>query len=251
MKKISDLLPLLGVLIIFGCANNVNSTLQSRTVEEYYTSTGVDKYFLTDLPRWANFDQKAGCYRNSIIRYFDLDALMRSYNLSYNQALQVQASFNEEFTQLKKANKKPSITIKEEEILFYKMNEKVSSKILFFDPPIFKRINLVWLDEVVDDAIKEKKLKDFLNSSTMDSGVPVVVSFCLTKNEIEKKYPDLTAKMISAELFSVYDSQGKRTPGFKIDLDQFFTPAQKLYFYSQKKMAPIEEIKANYKLLTY
>ncbi|MBC7537766.1 MAG: hypothetical protein H7281_03035 [Bacteriovorax sp.] len=245
------LLLVTSVSLISSCANLNNSNMQSRTVEDYYVTTGVEKYFLTDIPSWANFDQKASCYRTTTIRYFDIEALMKSYGLSYNQSLQVQSTFNEEFTQFKKSDKKHLTTLKEEELLFYKVSEKVSSKIIFFDPPTYKRVNLIWLDEVLGDPKKENKLKNFLNSSSMDLGVPVLVSFCLTRDEVETQFPDFSPKMITAELFSVYDSKGIRTPGFKIDLGQFFKPDQKLYFYSQKDVVPTDEVKGTYKLLNY
>lgn len=238
-----------GLFLLSSCA--VNKNMQPRTVENYYTPTGVTKYFLTDIPSWANFDQNAGCFRQPGIRYFNIDALMKSYALTYNQAIQVQASFNEEFLKFKKANKLQAPMLKEEELLFYKVSEKVSSKIIFFDPPTFKRVNLVWLDEILGDEKKEKKLKSFLNSAVMEEGVPVLVSFCMTRDEVENKFPDLNTKMITAELFSIYDSRGTASPGFKFDLSQFFKSDQRLFFYSQKNLVPNDEFKGTFKILNY
>lgn len=244
------------LILIFTCCLTSCSSgqLKPRTVEDFYASTGVEKYFLTEIPAWSNFDLKGACFRSSGIRYFNIDALMKSYALSYAQALQLQASFNEEYATYKKSSQSPVPTLKEEELLFYKVSEKISSKIPFFDPPAFKRIHLVWLDEVLADPKKEKKLRAFLNSSTMDSGVPVLVSFCLTRQDIETKFTDLNLKMITAELFSIYEASGKSTPGFKVDLSQFFKPDQQLYFYSQKNLVPVsvnDELKGTFKYLNY
>ena len=104
--------------ILSGCSTLTAQGMKPRTVEDYYSSTGVEKYFLSDIPRWANFDQVAGCYRSSNIRYFDLDAMMKSYGLSYSKALQVQASYNEEMATLKGEDKSHTPTLKEEELLF-------------------------------------------------------------------------------------------------------------------------------------
>lgn len=247
--KLNIIIILISSFFIISCAGNKN--MQPRTVENYYTPTGVEKYFLTDIPNWANFDQLARCFRKTGIRYFNIDALMKSYALTYNQAIQVQASFNEEFSQFKRSDKSMISTLKEEELLFYKVSEKISSKIVFFDPPTFKRVNLIWLDEILGDAKKEKRLKKFLNSSVMEAGVPVLVSFCMTRDEVEKKFPDLNTKMITAELFSIYDGLGKMNPGFKFALDQFFKPEQKLYFYSQKKLETIDELIGTLEILNY
>jgi hypothetical protein len=238
-------------LITFGCSAVTNQGMQSRTVEDYYNPTGVEKYFLTDIPHWANFDQKASCFRTENIRYFDINALMKSYGLTYSKALQVQGLFNEEYSLFKQSEGNHKSTLKQEELLFYKVSEKVSNKILFFDPPIYKRINLVMLDEVVGDAEKESKLNNFLKSKIMDEGVPVLISFCLTRAEVEKRFPDLNSKMITAELFSVFDHSGVLTPRFQIELNQLFLPGQKLYFYSQKKVLIDNELKGLYKINNY
>ncbi len=239
------------LILLYGCASLGTPGLKPRVVEDYYAPTGIEKYFLADLPNWANFDQRAGCYKNSNIRYFDVSALMKSYGLNYNKALQVQASYNEEFALFKESSVLHSPTLKEEELLFYKVSEKVSSRIIFFDPPTFKRINLVWLDEIIGNPVKEKKLKSFLNSKIMDEGVPLLLSFCLTRLEVEKKFPTLNAKMITAELLSAYDAQGNLNPGLTIDLGQFFGPDQKLYFYSQQNIFSADGIKGLFKIQNY
>lgn len=242
---------LIAALILSGCSVLTGQGMKPRAVEDYYTTTGVEKYFLADIPAWANFDQAVGCYRPSTIRYFDIDALMKSYGLTYPVALQIQASYNEELVLFKGADKARMPNLKEEELLFYKVSEKVSSKIIFFDPPAFNRINLVLIDEALADPKKEKKLKSFLQSPVMDEGPPVMVSFCLTRAEVEKRFPDINTKMITAEMLSVYSFNGERAPRFQIDLTQFFKPSQKLFFYSQKNAVTNEQLKGLHKILNY
>lgn len=248
---IKNLALILCFLILASCSGMTDQGMKSRTVEDYYTTTGVEKYFLTDIPLWANFDQVAGCYRSTGIRYFDLNALMKSYGLDYAKALQVQATYNEELTLFKGNDSGHVPTLKEEELLFYKVSDKVGSKITFFDPPTYKRINIVWLDEILDDAKKEKKLKTFLHSSVMDEGVPVILSYCLTRDEVEKRFPDINTKMITAEMLSVYSSDGEKAPRFQIELNKFFTPTQKIYFYSQKNSLMNDQLKGLFKISNY
>ena len=239
------------LLFSASCSFFGNSNLKSRDLDEYYVATGVSKYFLTDVPEWANFDSNAKCFKQTRLRYFDIEALMKSFGLNYNQALQLQSTFNEEFINFKIKNEKHLVTTKEEEQLFYKVSEKVNSKIYFFESPTYKKINLIMLDEILNDKKAEMKLKQFLNSKMMDTAAPVLVSFCMTRNEVEMHFPDLNAKMITSELMSVYDKNGIKTPGFTIDLDQFFSSEQKLYLYSQKKIFSSDEIKGTFKLLNY
>ncbi len=180
---------------------------------------------------------------------------MKSYALTYFEALQLQGSFNEEYALIKKNQLRESLTLKDEENLFFKASEKVSSKIYYVDLPTFKQIHLIWIDEVIGNNEKENKLKVFLQSSVHNTGVPILISACLSRGEVEKMVPDASYKIISAEIFTIYDKSGNKKPSLHLDLSQFFKPEQKLFFYSQDTSKgtkkSIEDIQGNYKILNY
>ena len=230
------------LFILFGCANE---GIKSRSVENYYQSSGVEKYFLSELPAWANYSTSGECFRQKQIRFFDIEALMKSYAISYGTAIQMQATFNEEYLNLSKT-KSGVIPFSEEQLLFFKASDKVNSKIVFFETPTFKRIHLIWVD-----GIEDKKVKAFLKSNIQDRGVPILLSFCLTKAEIETKYNEAHFSIISAEMLSIYDSEGNKNPGFKILVDQFFKPDQELILYTPKKITEITELKGKFKINNY
>ncbi|AUN97145.1 hypothetical protein DOM21_15945 [Bacteriovorax stolpii] len=246
MKNISFII--VSALFLFaGCSSKA---LKPREVDQYYTSTGVQKYFLSDIPDWANFSQSAGCFRSKGIRYFDIEAMMKSFSLNYNQALQIQASYNEEFLVMKK-NPKVNLTLKDEEVLYFKASDRVNSKINFFDAPTFKEIHLIWLDEALLGKKQEERLRAFLQSSVHDTGVPVLVSACLTKEEAEAKFPNLALKVISAELFSIYDTNGVRQPSLHVNVNAFFQEGQKLIFYKQDIKKNADDIRGIFKTSNY
>lgn len=225
--------------------------LKPRDVEEYYVSTGVEKYFLPDLPEWANFSQSGSCFRNKSLRYLNIDSLMKSYSLSFFEAIQLQGVFNEDYIKTKQIQGKTSLTLKEDETLFFKASEQIGSKIFFTDLPSFNRIHLIWLDEVVADKGRLEKLKTFLTSDVHDMGFPVIISACLTRQEVETLLPEANYKMISAELFSIYDSKGVKRPVIHVNLSNFFKPDQKIYLYGQTLKTPLQDIQGNYKILNY
>lgn len=232
--------------LLSACSNG----LRPRSVEEFYVSSGIEKYFLSDIPEWANFSQSAGCFRTKGMRYFDIDALMKSYSMKYPEAVQVQATFNEEFLNLKKATK-ATPKLKDEEILFFKASEKVNSKINFFDAPTFKQVHLIWLDEALLGKKQEDRLRAFLHSSVHDNGFPVLVSACLTKSEVEEKFPGIALKVISAELFSIYDETGAKMPMIHTNIGAFFKPDQKIILYKQDLKKSADDIRGNYKIANY
>lgn len=248
--KISSCLFITFFLIVISSCSTAPG-LKPRTVEEYYLSTGVEKYFLPEIPDWINFSEDAGCFRTKGLKYFDIDALMKSYALSFFEAIQLQALFNEDFLSAKSTQLRQSLTLKEEENLFFKASERVGSKIYFTDLPNFKRIHLIWLDNVLGDKNREARLKKFLSSDIHNEGVPVLISACRTKKEIESALPEAHYKIISAELFSVYNPEGQRMPNMHLDLGVFFKTEQILYFYTLGNKIQIDAVKGNYKTLNY
>ena len=237
MKKL-----FLSLLLLAGCAN---PDLKPRTVENFYQSSGIEKYFLSELPQWANFSVTASCFKQDPIRYFDINALMKSYSISYATAIQIQASFNDEYVRLVK-KKDAVIPFSEEQLLFFRASDKVNAKIVFFDPPTFKRVHLIWIDSVEDI-----KVKKFLKSDAHNKGFPVLLSFCMTKREIEEKFNEANYKMISAEMFSTFDTSGIRIPSFSLALDQFFKTEQELVLYAPQKIQDLKELKGKYQIINY
>jgi hypothetical protein len=98
---------------------------------------------------------------------------------------------------------------------------------------------------------EEEKLLSFLQSSIHDNGFPVLISMCLTRNEVSARFPTITAKVMSAELFSIFASEGQKLPNLHIDLDQFFSATQKIIFYTQNSNKTLNELQGKYKPSNY
>jgi hypothetical protein len=238
MKKI--------IIVLFLLSACANQSIKQHSIEDYYQSSGVEKYFLSSLPLWANFSTVSSCFRSEQVQYFDLNALMKSYSINYAMAIQVQGTFNEEYLKLIKLRGN-IVPFSEMQLLFFRASDRVNSKILFFDSPTFRRIHLIWIDN-----IETQKVKKFLKSSIHDKGIPVLLSFCSTKNEIEEKFNESNYKIISAEMFSTFDFTGVKSPVLGIWLDQFFAKNQELILYSpQSNIQEIKELKGKYQIINY
>lgn len=235
-------------LLSISCSSN---NFQSRVIENYYQSAGVEKFFLSEIPSWANFSELGNCKRNVSIRFFDLELLMKNYNLNFSQALQIQASFNGEYINLVNNNPGKTIPLNDEQLLFFKASDKVNGKILFFNAPSFKKINLVWIDEAIANEESINKLKKFLNSRVFDSGVPVLVSYCLSKSEIDKIFHEQNYPSLSTELLSIYNADGTKNNFLGFNLENLFKQDQEINFYSKSKLASIKELIGKIKLNNY
>lgn len=246
---ISEKVLFLCFLFITSCGSH---EYKSRTVENYYQSAGIEKYFLSEIPAWANFSERAACFKNSAIHYFDLDQLMKNLNYDYQTAISLQGTFNEEFEHYQlNVRKDQSIPFLDLQNIFYRSQERVSGKIHFFEAPTYSRINLVWIDSMLKGSSEEKKIREFLKSPIFDEGVPVLVSLCMTKREIEAKFPTINYHAISAEMFSIYDPKGEKAPIMRFYFDQFFKNNQSLYFYSHEKIQTSNEFIGKLKFFSF
>lgn len=241
------------VIILFSFLTAACATkgLEPRSVESYYQSAGTEKYFLSDIPDWINISETANCKRNKPIRFFNIKQLMNSFDIDFKKALQIQATYNQDYLILSQKLNGAPIPLADEQNLFYKASDKVNSNILFFETPKFNRVNLVWVDAILNNPEEEKKLKKFLKSSIFDQAIPILVSMCMTKGELEEKFNEVHYNMIPAELLTLYTPEGNLSNQFKFYFEQMFTKDHILNFYTKDKVSAEKIFNGKLKLFNY
>lgn len=233
---------------ILGCASTeADKQLKRRNLDDYFSSSGVVRYFLSDLPNWANFSQTASCHRSVSARYFNMSTLLKSYGYKYEQAVQLQYMFNVEMNKLKQRTEAEFLPFSDEEKLFFTLTDKIQAEIRTFRVPTFKRVNLIWIDPLLKSKEEEKRLINLLNSSVMDSGHPVMVSMCLNHFEFEKYLSskglmNRNIRYIPHEMFSPYNAKGEKDTNFQLHLKKLFKKDQKIYLYLPTGISKPSEI---------
>jgi hypothetical protein len=214
-------------------------------MDQYFVSSGVTRYFLPDLPKWANYSQSADCRRETNVRYFNVEKLRKSFAIDYVQALQLQLMFNVERTKLLNSSGLDALPLKDEEKLFFNVSEKIQSRVYTSRLPDFKRVNLVWIDQFIADKDNKNKLKKLMKSEAMMKGHPVFVSLCLSYSEVEQFLQKIgmgyqNIRIISFEMFSPYNGELLLENRLLINFNNLFFKEQKLYLYLPTKKRPIE-----------
>jgi len=245
---IKKIIILLVIIVNYACTTK---GLEPRSIESYYQSAGTEKYFLSDIPEWINLSESANCKRKKPIRFFNIKQLMNSFDINFNKALQIQATYNQDYLTLNQKLNGAPIPLADEQNLFYKASDKVNSNILFFEAPKFNRVNLVWVDSVINNPEEEKKLKKFLTSNVFDQAIPVLVSLCMSRGELEEKFHEVHYKTIPAELLTLYSPEGNLNNQFKFYLDQLFTKEHLLNLYSKDKATAEKIFYGKLKLFNY
>jgi hypothetical protein len=72
----------------------------SETKKEFdpsftYTTSGVEQFFLPELPAWANYSAPGACFKSRSFYYMDFKRLNDAYQLTYAQMVELQAQYNE------------------------------------------------------------------------------------------------------------------------------------------------------------
>ncbi len=241
---------LLLMIFTLNFVSSCTSTRPTTNLDRAYQATGLNQYFLADLPKWANFNESTGCFRNEALRYLDFGALMKSFALNYQQASQVQAFFNQSYLS---AIHTPQVkmTLIEEDKMLNESLQKVQNRIPFFEAPSFHTIHLIHFDDYYQSKLMTAQLLDFLKSELNDSGVPVLVSTCLTTAEMQKMLNDLSIKMLGAEFFSPFDRDGVLKPVMSLNLEAFFDSKQKLLFFTKQKNMAVKHLMGKFKIVQY
>lgn len=184
--------------------------LKRRTVEEYFLSAGVVKYFLPEIPYWANFSQEASCRRERTIKFLDLESVQKSLDLKIEESLQLQLMFNEMVFDTLQKNHVDHIPFKDEEDIFFRASEKIQANIRTFRVPKYNTVHLYWIDPYRETP---SKIRNILNSDLGSKGHPIFISLCMTRQELASwmktnNFSNQNIRMMSYELLTPYDRQG-------------------------------------------
>ncbi|MCF8058773.1 MAG: hypothetical protein K9K67_05725 [Bacteriovoracaceae bacterium] len=244
--------------LFFGCTRLPNDesnphSLQRRKVEEYFVSSGVVRYFLPEIPYWANFSESAGCRREESIKYLDLKMVRGSLSLTYEEAIQLQLMLNNMIFDLKEEKHISHIPFKEEEGLFFKASDRIQAGIRTFRVPKFKRVHLIWIDPYLKNVTG---LKELMQKSSVGLGHPVFVSLCLTRSHLDNwmktnDFANKNIRLLSYEMLSPYDLEGELKTKYHIFVDEIFGKDKSTFFYGPKDRPVPQVFEGNFKIIRY
>lgn len=215
--------------------NNIGP--QKRPVDVVYQGSNVSQYFLADLPLWANFSTEGDCRREKQIRFLNFATLSKSYGLSYEELVQFQLMLNRRLESFVAGQQLEALRPKDEAYIFYNVQDQIKGGAKEFLKAEFNESLIILVDEAINDIEKMNRLKKLMRSSIINEAVPYLVSACMTKTEMEDFVAEKLRKMegvkiISAEMFSPFDSLFKLRNGYYIDLKMLFSDNQKMTLYS-------------------
>lgn len=241
------------LVILTSCQSTSQFARRDRSAGQYYMTSGVEKFYLSEVPHWANFSESGQCQRSQAVRFVEIGNLMKSQNLDYSSAIQFQYLVNKQRAEKKAAYNSNYLIQKDEEIIFYDSLDKINNNIRPFVPPKFSSVHLVWIDSYLKEKHGMDKLDKLMKSKKMEQGHPVFVSLCFDRNMIKKMiesnraYPS-SIKIMPVEMTSVFNEKGESTYQYSINFDHYFRKSQKLFLFVNET-PDTRKFKGNFKII--
>lgn len=229
-------------ILLMGCQTQGTNDFGVRNTGEYYQSTGGLNFLLPEAPQWANSVSEVGCFRDPDLRILNLQKVKAEFNSNFRQTLNLQYYYNEELKKVRARFSEPgqALTLRDLDLTFFKALEASKAS---FDPvrlPDFNRIHLTVYEDWMRETNGEGKLKEFLKSPLQNAGVPVVISFCLSQQELEGKFQEYGAFSIGAEWVAPFHEDFTPKAGWSLSLSSFFKAHQSLVLFKASKASKID-----------
>jgi hypothetical protein len=198
-----------------------------------YRTSGVEQFFLTELPHWANFSQPAQCFKSHSFQYLDFTKLREIHQLSYAQMLELQAQFNERRENYFRSTTYRFLKPIEEASFFSNTLEQVQGGVrLLRFPALVKEASVIWFE-----SFPEQELKRVLKSSAFDEKLPILFSSCRSRGALaqwllEENLDGLGVYLLSAEWLSPFKKDFAPAPGLSVDLSELLGKEIRINFLS-------------------
>lgn len=226
-------------MLLASCTSNPSKTFVGypKSMDDFYQGAGVEKFFLADLPTWANFSDIGKCRRKTSIRYINYKQLSESYGMSYEALSQMQLMLNRRYQSYIENAKTAGLRPRDEAYLFHNVFDQIEGGARELSAPNFAKVHLFWIDPIINNSKFRSKWKKFYATDRAHAGVPYWVSLCMTEKEMIELANELgvevpVGRMISAAGFSPFSSQMVLSWGYNLDVKQLFTKPAEFVLYT-------------------
>lgn len=240
MKYLSSFL----LLLLISCSTG----LRKEVEDVPYRTSGVEQFFLPELPAWANSSSYGQCFKKHSFQYLDFDKLNKAYKLNYNELIELQAQYNEKLESYYRTAALKFVKPVEEAAFLANTLENVRGGVKVFKlPPGITNIDIIWLDPYIS-MNKVSDLKKMHELGQFDERVPVLFTSCFSKQDldqwlVENGLDQIGFYHLSAEWLSPFGEDLALKPGLRLELKKMINENIKVKFISpQETLLPAEII---------
>lgn len=241
MKYLSYFLLL---ILISSCGGG---ELRHEVQDSPYRTSGLEQYFLPELPAWANTSASGQCYKKHSYQYLDFSKLGSVYQLKYPELIELQAQYNERLESYFRSTAVRFLKPVEEAAFFSNTLENVRGGVKHFKlPPTVNAVDVIWLDRYI--ALNQvNELKKMNQMGKFDERLPILFTSCFSKQDlnqwlIENNLDQVGFYTLSAEWLTPYGSDLTLKPGLQLEIKKLMNDNVKVKFIAPNEVLLPTEI---------
>jgi hypothetical protein len=240
MKFLSFFLP----LTLISCSSG---TLRKEVQETAYRTSGLEQYFLPELPYWANTSPPGQCFKKHSFQYLDFSKLAGTYQLTYPELIELQAQYNDRLETYFRSTALRFVKPIEEAAFFSNTLENVRGGVKTFKLPAgAQKVEIIWLDRFIflNQVNELKKMNDL---GRFDERIPVLFTSCLSRQDlnrwlVENKLESVGFFSLTAEWLSPYGSDLHLKTGLQLEVKKLIGTQVDIRFISPSEILLPTEI---------
>ena len=248
MKEVNRLFTAITVFLftLLSSCSSKNHFNRNADINTFHIASSSNRYFLPNIPNWANFTGQGQCRRKDNIHFLHYGHLNKSYSLDLQSLTKFQVLFNQKYREKREKIRDKPLSPQWEEKIFFQSKDEISLGIRpFFIPPTENTIplHLLWIDPAFHDPLYKKFLKKTINSLEFFKGYPTLLSECLNQKDMEEFIQTITEKnarffFISAGMFSPFNRNFQWGKEFQLFLEPFIEDKKIILYTTDKNLKP-------------
>jgi hypothetical protein len=231
------------LLILISCSNG---EVRQEVTDSPYRTSGLEQFFLPELPTWANASGSGQCFKKHSYHYLEFNKLASVYQLTYPELIELQAQYNERLESYFRSTAVRFLKPVEEAAFFSNTLENVRGGVRHFKLPQVAAVDVIWLDRYIS-LNQVSELKKMNEMGKFDERLPILFSSCLSKQDlnqwlIENNLDQVGFYTLTAEWLSPYGSDLTLKPGLQLEIKKMLTDKVKVKFISPSEILLPTEI---------
>lgn len=222
------------LLVLNSCSNG---NVREVSNDAPYRTSGLEQFFLPELPAWANNSASGQCFKKHSFQYLDFSKLAATYQLKYTDLIELQAQYNERLESYFRSTAVRFLKPVEEAAFFSNTLENVRGGVKHFKlPAVVNKVDVIWLDRYISLNLVNE-LKKMNETGKFDESLPILFTSCLSKQDlnqwlIENNLDQIGFYSLTAEWLSPFSSEIQMKAGLHLEIKKLLAPNVKVKFIS-------------------
>ena len=231
------------LLFLLSCSTDGTRQIQDAP----YRTSGVEQFFLPELPGWANSSPSGKCFKSNSFQYLDFAKINGTYQLSYAEMIELQGQYNQRREDYFRSTAYRFLKPVEEASFFSNALEQVRGGVRSFRLPPVKEVDVIWLEGFIQNN-KVEDLKKMAQTGQFDERLPIIFSSCLSHQRLtqwitENGFEQVGFYLLSSEWLSPYGSDLALKAGLRLEITRLLGNDVKVNMrLPQNSLTPFELI---------